>query len=94
MSKKADMELTRGSEYKIISIGGRDHMLESKGIFEGYASVGMDEIGLLMKLKETHDNMNGKIRIVPLHAILAIDVLDAKPDDNQDDDQEMPRYVG
>lgn len=94
MSKKADMELTRGSEYKIISIGGRDHMLESKGIFEGYASVSMDEIGLLMKLDKTHGDMDDKIRIVPLHAILAIDVLDAKPDDNQDNEQEMPRYVG
>ena len=94
MSKKADMELTKGSEYKVISLGGKDHVLESEGIFEGYLSVGMDEIGLLMKLNEKHGDMKGKIRIVPLHAILAIDILDAKPDDMDDDEKEMPHYVG
>jgi hypothetical protein len=94
MSKKAEMEITIGSEYKIISLGGKDNVLESEGIFEGYATVGMDEIGLLMRLNEKHGGMNGKIRIIPLHVILAIDVLDAKPDVGIDDDKEMSHYVG
>ena len=94
MRKKAEMEVTIGSEYKIISLGGKDTVLESEGIFEGYATVGMDEIGLLMRLNEKHGDMTGKIRIVPLHVILAIDVLDAKPDDGTEDDKEMPHYVG
>jgi hypothetical protein len=93
MSKKAEMEITIGSEYKIISLGGKDNVLESEGIFEGYATVGMDEIGLLMRLNEKHGDMNGKIRIIPLHVILAIDILDAKPDDGTEDDKEMPNYV-
>jgi hypothetical protein len=38
--------------------------------------------------------MNNKIRIIPLHVILAIDILDAKPDDGSDDEKEMPHYVG
>jgi hypothetical protein len=94
MRKKSEMEVTIGSEYKIISLGGKDNVLESEGIFEGYATVGMDEIGLLMRLNKKHGDMNGKIRIVPLHVILAIDVLDAKPDDDIDDDKEMSHYVG
>jgi len=94
MSKKSEMTVTVGSEYRIMSLGGKDHVLESEGIFEGYATVGMDEIGLLIKLNEKHDGMSGKIRIIPLHVILAIDILDAKPDDGKDDDKEMPRYVG
>jgi len=94
MSKKAEMEVTVGSEYKIMSLGGKENVLESEGIFEGYATIGMDEIGLLMRLNEKYGDMNGKIRIVPLHVILAIDVLDAKPDDDSDDDKEMPHYVG
>ena len=94
MSKKAEMEVTVGSEYKIMSLGGKENILESEGIFEGYATVGMDEIGLLMRLNEKHGDMNGKIRIVPLHVILAIDVLDAKPNRKKEDSKEMPNYVG
>ena len=94
MSKKAEMEVTVGSEYKIMSLGGKENILESEGIFEGYATVGMDEIGLLMRLNEKHGDMTGKIRIVPLHVILAIDVLDAKPDNDSEDDKEMSHYVG
>ncbi len=93
MSEKLEMELTDGSEYKIISIGGRDDSLETKGIFKGYITIGVDEIGLLMELDNDHDDMAGKIRIVPLHAILAIDILKAKPNSNKDK-KEMPRYVG
>ena len=94
MRKKAEMEVTIGSKYKIISLGGKENVLESEGIFEGYATVGMDEIGLLMRLNEKHGDMQGKIRIVPLHVILAIDVLDAKPDEMAEDDKEMSHYVG
>ena len=94
MNKKMDMELTEGSKYKIISLGGRTSALETKGIFKGFMSIGVDEIGLLMKLDKNHGTMEGKIRIVPLHAILAIDILEAKPNNKKDSDKEMPRYVG
>ena len=94
MNKKPEMELTDGSEYNIISIGGKDSSLETKGIFKGFMTIGIDEIGLIMKLDKDHGDMTGKIRIVPLQAILAIDVLDAKPNSKKDDDKEMPRYVG
>ena len=94
MSKKADMDLTIGSEYRILSLGGKEHVLESEGIFDGYITIGMDEIGLLIKLNEKHNDLNGKIRIIPLHVILSIDVLSAKPDDGENDEKEMPNYVG
>lgn len=93
MSEKQEVELTDGSEYKIISIGGRDNALETKGIFKGFITIGVDEIGLLMELDSDHGDMAGKIRIVPLHAILAIDILKAEPN-NKKDQKEMPRYVG
>jgi len=94
MNKKPEMELTDGSKYTIISIGGRDSSLETKGIFKGFMTMGVDEIGLIMKLDKDHGDMTGKIRIIPLHAILAIDVLAAKPNNKKDNDKEMPRYVG
>ena len=94
MDKKLEIELTEGSEYKITSLGGRDIALETEGIFKGFMSIGVDEVGLLMELGKRHDKMAGKIRIVPLHVILAIDVLDAKPNVKKNSDKETSHYVG
>jgi len=94
MNKKLERELTEGSEYKIISLGGRDSALETEGTFKGFMSIGVDEVGLLMELSDKHGKMAGKIRIVPLHVILAIDVLESKPYMKKDSDKETSHYVG
>ena len=88
------MELTEGSTYKISSIGARDKVLETEGVFKGFISIGVDETGLLMELSKNHGNMEGKIRIVPLHVILLIDVLDAKENQSKDDNKGISHYVG
>lgn len=94
MEEKNKLELTQGSKYKIFSLGGKENTLESEGYFEGYLNIGVDEIGLLLKLSEIHGDMMNKIRIIPLHVILAIDILDAKPNNKNDEEKEMPHYVG
>ena len=78
MTKKEEMKLTEGSRYKVISIGGKDAPLETEGVFTGFASIGIDEIGLIMELSDFHGEMQGKKRIIPLHAVLALDIFDAK----------------
>ena len=94
MNKKPEMELTEGSKYKILSVGGKDNVLETEGIFKGFISMGVDEIGLLMELSENHGEMAGKVRIIPLHVILAIDVFEVKTNQKKDDEKEMSHYVG
>ena len=94
MDKKLEIELTEGSEYKITSLGGRDNALETEGTFKGFMSIGVDEVGLLMELGKKHDKMAGKIRIIPLHVILAIDVLEANPNVRKNFDKETSHYVG
>ena len=94
MKKKPEIELTKGSEYRIYSISGREKMLESEGLFEGYITIGVEEIGMLLRLNEKHNDMNGKIRIIPLHAVLAMDVIEMKQSEDDEEDTEMPRYVG
>ena len=94
MNDEKKMELTEGSEYKITSLGGRDILLETEGAFKGFINIGIDETGLLMELSASHGDMTGKIRIVPLHVILLIDVLAAKENEKKDDDAEMSHYVG
>ncbi len=94
MSKKNDVQLTEGSEYRIISIGGRESSLETEGTFRGYSNLGVDEIGLIMELSDFHGDWSGRTRIVPLHAILAIDIIDAKPHEKKDDTKETSQYYG
>ena len=94
MNKKEQFKLTEESHYRIISIGGRDTSLETEGIFKGYANLFIDEGGLIMELGETHGELQGKMRLIPLHAILSIDVLDAKKDDKKDDTKDTNHYYG
>ena len=78
MDKKSQPKLTEGSRYKIISIGGRENPLETEGIFMGFSNLGIDEIGLIMNLGDGDEQKNGNTRLIPLHAILAIDIIDEK----------------
>ncbi|RLF50413.1 MAG: hypothetical protein DRN24_06560, partial [Thermoplasmata archaeon] len=78
MEKEKKLELTEGSVYKIISLGSRDNLIETEGVFKGFISIGVDETGLLMELNSSHGDMAGKMRIIPLHVILLIDILDVK----------------
>ncbi len=95
MDKKEDWKLVEGSRYKIISIGGRDSSLETEGVFKGYATIGIEEAGLVIDLCKEHEKSEEKIRIVPLHAILAIDVLDAKQHEPKGEDGELSgHYYG
>ena len=94
MKNEPDMKLTKGSEYRIFSLGSREHMLESHGVFEGYVSIGMDEIGMILTLNNENGDMSNKKRIVPLHSILAIDIHNEKPHDEIEEDNEIPHYVG
>jgi hypothetical protein len=95
MDKKEDWKLIEESRYKIISIGGRDSTLETEGIFKGYATIGIEEAGLVIELSTEHEKSGEKLRIVPLHAILAIDVLDAKQYKRRDEDKEpSSHYYG
>lgn len=95
MDRKEDVKLIEGSRYRIISIGGRDTSLETEGMFKGYATIGIDEAGLLIDTGEPHGEHQGKLRIVPLHAILAIDILDTKEHEKTDEEKESSdHYYG
>lgn len=94
MSKNKNMELTEGSKYKIISLGSREKTIETTGSFKGFINIGVDETGVLIELDESHGVLQSKIRIIPLHVILAIDVLEMKENQKSDDEKGMSHYVG
>ncbi len=94
MNNKEEFKLTEGSRYKIISISGRENALETIGVFKGFATIGLEEAGLQIELDENHGEMKGIIRIVPLHAILAIDILNAKEIDIKEDTKDTHQFYG
>jgi hypothetical protein len=91
---KDKLELTEGSIYKITTLGGRDQILETEGTFKGFISIGVDETGLLMQLNKSHGVLAGKIRIIPLHVILLIDVVAVKENSKKEEYKGMSHYVG
>jgi hypothetical protein len=92
--EKNRVELTEGSIYKITSLGSREKVIETEGVFNGFISIGVDETGLLMTLGESHGALAGKTRIIPLHVLLLIDVLDAKQNEKKEDYKGISHYVG
>ena len=68
--------LTLGSKYHVRSLASREAVLETRGVFRGVVSVGTID-GLAMELDETHKELKGKIRVIPTHMVLAVDILEA-----------------
>jgi hypothetical protein len=75
LSEPAPILLTKGSRYRIESLETRDRTKVTHGVFRGYATIGPEE-ALVMELDESHQELKGKLRLLPLHVILSIDVLE------------------
>jgi len=92
MAKKVDaVSLTNGSRYTITSLGNKDRAMITKGIFRGYTVVGNVD-GVCMELDGTHRELKGKIRVLPSHMILSIDIIDAARPKPQVAEESIERY--
>lgn len=76
MPAEEDIVLTKGSKYRIESVETKDKPLVSHGVFKGYTAIGPDE-GICIELDDSHKEMAGRVRIIPCHMIIAIDVVEA-----------------
>ena len=47
----------------------------SHGIFRGYAAVGPDD-AICLELDESHKDLAAKIRLIPCHMVLSVDILE------------------
>jgi hypothetical protein len=93
MTKEDDYELTEGSKYIITSLGSRDNPIESTGEFCGYVTIGNGG-ALVIKLDKSHKGMGGKMRIIPAHMILTIDVVKrAKKADEEETESTSRSYL-
>lgn len=78
--KEERVQLTLGSRFQIRSLGSRDEVLVTRGTFKGVVSVGAAD-GIAMELDDSHEDLAGKIRVIPSHVILAVDIVEAKEPD-------------
>ncbi|HZY93140.1 MAG TPA: hypothetical protein VFG07_10280 [Thermoplasmata archaeon] len=92
-AKKPPIVLTTGSKIRVRSAGSRDEALVSSGLFRGLVSIGGDN-SLALELDDTVKEDRGRVRLIPLNALLAIDVLEAvKPEEEkQKDTGQAPGY--
>src|SRR5437867_1331353 len=58
----------------------RERTKVTKGIFRGYATIGTDD-AIVVELDESHQELKGKLRLIPLHVVLAVDILEQVPGD-------------
>ena len=85
-SKKDEIILTKGSRYLLKSLESRDKPQISQGTFRGYTAVGPDD-ALCIELDATHETDQGRLRIIPCHMIISIDILEAKVEDEDPKDE-------
>lgn len=93
MKDKDAIELTVGSNCRIKSLGSKDKPLLSFGIFKGYTAIGSSD-GICIELDEIHKDLAGKIRIIPSHMVMAIDILEAVKSDKKEEKETTERYFG
>lgn len=85
--------LTPGSQYRIKSLESRDHPMETVGIFRGYAAVAHDT-AIVMELDKSHGEDKGRLRLIPSHMVLSIDVLRAEKEKVEKESETSAVYFG
>lgn len=91
--KDETIVLTPGSLYKMKSLESRDKPMETTGIFRGYAAVAHDT-ALVIELGEGHGEDKGKMRLIPSHMIISIDVVKAEKEEDKKESESTAVYFG
>jgi hypothetical protein len=85
--------LTPGSLYKIKSLESRDHPMETVGVFKGYAALAHDT-AVVIELDKSHGDEKGRLRLIPSHMILSIDVVKAEKEKEEKETESNAVYFG
>ena len=92
-AKKPPIALVPGSRVRVRSAGPDDQAIDSTGHFRGLVSIGGDNT-LAIELDGTGGDEKGRIRLAPVPALLAVDILEAaKPEEEKRSDAgQAPGY--
>ena len=91
--KNERIQLTEDSHCVVHSLGDRNTMLISRGFFRGYSSVGGGD-ALCMELDDSHEDLKGKIRLIPSYVVLAVDLIEIAEGDAEEEEQHPTGYYG
>lgn len=81
--RKPPIALTPGSRVRVRSAGPDETAIDSTGVFRGLVSIGGDNT-LAIELEGGASEEKGRLRLVPVPAVLAIDILEAaKPEEEK-----------
>jgi hypothetical protein len=75
-----EITLTKGSKYRVESLESRDKTVVTHGEFLGFTMMGNID-GIAMRMDKSHAEMAGKVRIIPSHMIVSLDVIEAKKEE-------------
>lgn len=73
--KHIETFFTKGSTYRIRSLGTKEQLIESQGEFLGFTPIGMSGEAIVLLLDGSGGATKGGKRAVPVHMILSVDVL-------------------
>jgi hypothetical protein len=92
-AKRPPIALVPGSRVRVRSAGPDEKAIDSTGTFRGLVSIGGDNT-LALELDGTGGDEKGRIRLVPVPALLAVDILEAaKPEEEKRADaNQAPGY--
>jgi len=80
--KRPTIALTTGSKVTVRSAGTENAAIVSTGVFRGLVSISGDN-ALAIELDGSDGEERGRIRIIPVPAILAVDILEAAKADEE-----------
>jgi hypothetical protein len=86
------MMLVVGSVYRVTSIGTKDKPIVSEGVFKGYLALGGNADAICLELGKLHKQLAGKLRFIPTHVILTIDVLESIEREDEEEREKTERY--
>jgi hypothetical protein len=94
-AKRPAIALTPGSKVTVRSAGTENQAIISTGTFRGLVSIGGDNT-LAIELDGSGEDEKGRVRLVPVPAILAVDILEAVKADEEkrSSPPQSPGYFG
>jgi uncharacterized membrane protein len=82
-----ERELTIDSKYIVYSVGSSKEVMQTSGTFVGYSYLSKEEGGICIKMDESHGSKKGMIRIIPMEAIIAIDIVEEKKVEKKEEEK-------
>lgn len=84
--------ITPGSKCVVYISSDHSELEKTSGTFDKFISIGED-LAMVIMLDENHKEMKGKIRIIMVNAISAIDIIDLKEEIKKNEEDKATYFT-